>query len=164
MQTILIPTNFSLLSFDCVPALCNQFKGQDFKLIFMHMFKLSDSITELLMLSKRSRDHEYISDDFYQRCRDMQARHSQIKKIQIEFVYGSTLSLFKNFIEANEVTHVLDQANCVAGKINKLSMDTEVLIKRSGLPVLSVGIPYATQTKTAYVEADQEELLTEISV
>ncbi|RYZ97226.1 MAG: hypothetical protein EOP47_22200 [Sphingobacteriaceae bacterium] len=162
MQTILIPTNFNVSSLDCVPALCNQFKGEDIKIIFMHMFKLSDSITDLLMLSKRSRDHEHISDEFYSRCRELKAEHEQIQAIKADFVYGSTLSLFRNFIDANEVTHVLDQGHCTASKINKLSMDPAILIKRSGLPVIQVEPVKAT--KASYMQVVHEELLTEVSV
>ncbi|RYD89490.1 MAG: hypothetical protein EOP54_25520 [Sphingobacteriales bacterium] len=138
MQTILIPTNFDISSIDCIPAVCDQFEGQDLKFIFMHMFKLSDSISELLMLSKRSRDHAQISEEFYNGCALLKREYPQILEMKIEFLYGSTLSFFKNFIEDNDVTHIVNQDDCSAYKINKSSIDPAILIKKCGLPVLSV--------------------------
>src|SRR5689334_12390314 len=121
MQTILIPTNFSVTDTDCVAEVCSRLTGENVRFIFMHMFKLSDSISELLMLSKRSRDRESISEEFYNRCAILKREYPQIAEIKIEFLYGTTLSYFKNFIEANGVSHIIYQPDCSTYKINKAS-------------------------------------------
>lgn len=137
MQTILIPTDFSLSSLDCIPDLCKQ-QNNELNLVFVHMFKLSDSMSDLLMLSRRSREYEYISDGFYQQCEVLKSKFPQIRKISIEFFYGSTLGMFRNFLEAHEVDTVLDAANCSCSKLNKSSVDPVQLIKKCGLPALTV--------------------------
>lgn len=138
MQTILIPTDFNIESLNIIPAVCNHFEGQKVSVIFIHMFKLSDSVTDLLMLSRRSREYEQVSDAFYNGCAALKQQYPQLSALKVEFLYGSTLSMFKNFLEHNDVDQVLDIKHCHAGKINKASIDPTVLIQKSGLPVLSI--------------------------
>ncbi|MCC8410979.1 hypothetical protein LJ707_18710 [Mucilaginibacter sp. UR6-1] len=138
MQTILIPTDFNTEALKAIPLVCNEMKEQKLSFIFIHMFKLSDSETDLLMLSRRSREYEQVSDAFYNGCTALKQQYSQISAIRVEFLYGSTLSMFKNFLEDNQVDQVLDIKHCHAGKINRSSIDPAVLIQKSGLPVLSV--------------------------
>jgi len=102
------------------------------------MFKLSDSIGDLLMLSRRSREFENISDDFYNKCTTYKAQLPNIEVIKIEFFYGSTISMFRNFLENHEVDCVLNPADCSCSKINKSSIDPAILIEKSALPVISI--------------------------
>ena len=143
MKTILIPTDYQPTSLDYMHGLTTNFKGEDLNLIFVHMFKLSDSVTDLMMLSRRSREYEKVSDEFYQRCNQVKANYPQIKNIRIEFLYGSTLSMFKDFLEHNEVDAVLEPQNYLFQQIHKSSIDPGVLMQKSGLPVISVNKAYA---------------------
>lgn len=138
MKTILIPTDFSQRSLDCIPSLCSQYDTQKVSFVFVHMFKLSDSIGDLLMLSRRSREFENISDDFYNKCTTYKAQLPNIEVIKIEFFYGSTISMFRNFLENHEVDCVLNPADCSCSKINKSSIDPAILIEKSALPVISI--------------------------
>jgi hypothetical protein len=136
-QTILIPTDFSGASFDCIPALAEQFNGRTLNLVFTHLFKLSDSITDLLMLSRRNKEYQYIKDDFYTRCHEIRARYPQIESIKIEFFYGSTLSTFKNFLQANNITGILDPGSCTWKKLNSQSVEPASLLGRVTIPVVA---------------------------
>ncbi|MBE9584933.1 hypothetical protein IM792_10780 [Mucilaginibacter sp. JRF] len=138
MQTVLIPTDFNIEALKAIPLVCKQMNEEKLSFIFIHMFKLSDSVTDLLMLSRRSREYEQVSDEFYNGCTALKQQYPQIAAIKVEFLYGSTLSMFKNFLEDNDVSQVLDVKHCYAGKINKSSIDPAVLIQKSGLPVLSL--------------------------
>lgn len=157
MKTILVPTDFNTSALDCVESLCRQFEGQELGFIFMHMFKLSDSMSDLLMLSRRSREFELISDDFYNRCNELKNRYPQVKFIRAEFLYGSTMSMFKNFIDGNEVGHILHVDNSNVSKINKSSIDPSVLIARCGLPVISI-LKKVDMTVEEPVEQPESEL------
>ena len=66
MKTVLVPTDFNLESTKIIDALVQNQGEENLNIIFVHAFKLSDSITDMLMLSRRSRDYENISDEFYQ--------------------------------------------------------------------------------------------------
>jgi len=136
MQTILIPTDFRLNSFNCIPSLCHQLKGQKIKIVFTHLFKLSDSITDLLMLSKRIKEYEYVSEDFYQECQRFKGGFDEINSISIEFFYGSTLAAFKNFLSTHQVTYILDPATGYCSPLNKSSVDPASLIAKANIPVL----------------------------
>ncbi|WP_167515748.1 hypothetical protein, partial [Pedobacter petrophilus] len=103
-KTVLVPTDFNLESTKIIDALVQAQPHETLNVIFLHAFKLSDSITDMLMLSRRSRDYENISDEFYQQLNDYKKRYAnEISKIGIEYFYGSTASAFKNFIEAFDV-------------------------------------------------------------
>jgi len=138
MRHILVPTDFNVSSFDCFPNICRQLDQEELSFVFVHVFKLSDSITDLLMLSRRSREFEQVSEAFYERGRVIRAAYPQIKSIRIEFLYGATLNMFRDFLEVNTIDSVLEPESCILGKINKQSIDPLVLIQKSGLPVLQV--------------------------
>lgn len=160
MKNILVPTNFNQSSLDCIPALCNQFKGEKLSFFFVHVFKLSDSITDLLMLSRRSKEYEFVSEDFYNACAMLKRNYPQLSQIKIDFLYGSTLSMFKTYLEGNDINHVLELSSCSLGKINKASLDQEILVKRSGLPLLFVSSPAIAEPKTSVtIKINQEELV-----
>jgi hypothetical protein len=137
MKTILIPTDFTQRSLDCIPVLCSQYDTQKVSFVFVHMFKLSDSIGDLLMLSRRSREFENISDDFYKRCITYKSQIPNIEAIKIEIFYGSTMSMFRNFLEHHEIDCVLNPVECTYNKINKSSIDPSTLIAKSGISVIT---------------------------
>lgn len=138
MKTILIPTDYQASSLDCIHAVCRQFREEDLNLVFVHVFKLTDSFSDIITLSRRSREYEKVSDEFYRYCNVLRAQYPQIQNIKIDFLYGSKLSMFKQFIEHNEVDMVLDTEGCEFTQIHQSSVDPALLIKRSGLPVINV--------------------------
>lgn len=137
MQNILIPTNFSLQSLDCVNTLCEQHSGSPLRLVFVHLFKVSDSISDLLMLSRRNKEYSFISDGFYAKCEALKSRHKQLL-IKIEFFYGSSMGNFRDFLDANEITAILDPAVCVLEKLNRSSVDPSLFIRKSRVPLVSL--------------------------
>jgi hypothetical protein len=161
MQTVLVITDFKIEALDCVPQLSEQVKSTELSFVFMHLFKLSDSITDLLMLSRRSREFEHISDEFHNRCRELERTCKNVKSIRVDFFYGSTVSMFRNYLEANEVNYILDPSNCSVGKINKSSIDAEALIKKAGTRVIRLQKVEAVQSRQEAPVLVHEEELTE---
>ncbi|MFD0794366.1 hypothetical protein ACFQZX_12125 [Mucilaginibacter litoreus] len=162
MKNILIPTDYQAASLDCLHAICNHFKNEQLNLVLVHVFKLSDSITDVLMLSRRSREYEQIEDEFYERCSLLRVQYPQIVSTKIEFLYGSTLSMFKNFIEHNEIDAVADTSHCQHHQIHRSSIDPSVLIKKSGLPVIDTANRTNAHVKRAALQTPAEEELTEV--
>ena len=112
------------------------------------------------MLSRRSREYEFVSEDFYNECAMLKRKYPQLSQIKIDFLYGSTLSMFKNYLEEHEINSVLEPSSCSLGKINKTSLDQEVLVKRSGLPLLFIVTPAIAEIETSItVKINQEELV-----
>lgn len=137
MQNILIPTNFSVQSLDCISALCEQHAGNPLRLVFVHMFKLSDSIGDLLMLSRRNKEYSYIGNDFYEGCNALKNTHANLI-IKIDFFYGSSMANFRDFLEANEIDAVLEPSKCMLNKLNPLSADPLLFINKSRIPIVSI--------------------------
>jgi hypothetical protein len=157
MKNILIPTDFNVDALTCINDLCRQHEDSRFQLTFIHLFKISDSITDLLMLSRRNKEYEFVSDEFYQACEDLKARFPQIAGLKVDFFYGSTLGMFKNYLEAHSIDAVLDLKNCSLKPLNKMSVHPEGLIQKCGLEVIRIQ-PQVQQTSRAYVT---KELLQE---
>ncbi|RZK20362.1 MAG: hypothetical protein EOO86_04605 [Pedobacter sp.] len=141
MKTVLVPTDFNLESTKIIDGLTQTQPNETFNIIFVHAFKLSDSITDMLMLSRRSKDYENISDEFYQVLNNYKAKYaSQINTIGIEYFYGSTVAAFKNFIEAFDVEAIAYPKDYSFKPINKFSIDPKILTTRSGCEVLELNI------------------------
>lgn len=157
MKNILIPTDFNVNALTCIEDLCLQHENSQFELTFIHLFKVSDSITELLMLSRRNKEYDYVSDEFYQACEKVRARYPQIQSIKVDFFYGSTLSMFRNYLDAHGIDGVLDLKRCSLKPLNKMSVNPELLIQKCGLKVLE--LQPASQRRQARVPA--QELLQE---
>jgi len=136
MKTVLIPTDFNLKSLSILNSLIQQ-KTEKMNIIFLHAFKLSDSITDMLMLSRRSRDYENVSDEFYNTINEFKGKYpDQVNCIGIEYFYGSTVAAFKNFLEAFDVDYIAYLKNYDFKPINKYSIDPKFLTERSGCEVL----------------------------
>ncbi|MCX3266833.1 hypothetical protein [Pedobacter agri] len=141
MKTVLVPTDFNLASTKIIDGLTQTQPNETFNIIFVHAFKLSDSITDMLMLSRRSKDYENISDEFYQTLNNYKVKYAnQINNIGIEYFYGSTVAAFKNFIEAFDVEAIAYPKDYSFKAINKYSIDPKVLTARCGCEVLELNI------------------------
>lgn len=159
MKTVLIPTDFNAAAFNFIPGLCATMGEKELNIIFVHLFRLSDSITDLLMLSRRSKEFEHIDEGFHRGCRELKSNFSVIRSVKIEFFYGSTLGMFKNFLEANQVDAILHPDFCSCGKLNKNSIDPSGLVAKSGLPTVTITKKFEKPVLKP-VPALEEELMT----
>lgn len=162
MKTILIPTDFNIDSTKIIDALVQSQINKTLNVIFVHAFKLSDSITDILMLSRRSRDYENVSDDFYARLTQYKIKYAKnINSIGIEYFYGSTVVAFKNFIDAFNVDCIAYQKNYSFKPINKYSIDPKFLTARAGCEILELNImtihPQENLIETKILETQFQE-------
>jgi len=145
MKTLLIPTDFTQQSIQSIPALVHQYYPQKVNIVLVHMLKITDSLSELLMLSRRSVEYRHIPDNFYKRCTELETTHSHvINHIAITFFYGSTIAVFNNFLDANEVDAIVKPHNNYQ-LLFKNSIAPEILISKCGIEVIALpkvsGIP-----------------------
>jgi len=164
MKTILVPTDFSSQAFDCIPSVCTQLQGENLNIVFIHLFKLSDSINDLLLLSRRSREYEHVGDDFYQQCEEIKKVYKSVKAIKIEFFYGSTLSRFKNFIEANGIDYIVHPEDCSVSSLTKSSINPSVLVDRCSVPLLRRQKEALTNVAPASYQRQDAPVLSEVSL
>lgn len=157
MRTTLIPTDFSLASTKVVDALLHEHPNETFRIVFFHAFKLSDSITDLLMLNRRSKDYENVGDDFYESIEKYKFEYpDKLQSIGIEYFYGSTIAAFKNFIEAHAIDCIAYDAGYTFNAINKFSIDPKYLTERISCETIVVKIAKilpAKKPKTSKLQA-----------
>jgi len=131
MKTVLIPTDFNLESTKVLDALLRDKPDERINAVFLHAFKLSDSISDMLLLSRRSRDYQIVSDEFYEKLEAYRQRHKpRLASIGIEYFYGSTTAAFKNFMEALSADCIAFPLNYKFRPINKYSLDLKGLTER----------------------------------
>jgi hypothetical protein len=136
MKTVLIPTDFNVDNTKIIDAFSLNYNLDKVTFIFLHSYKLSDSITDMLMLSRRSRDYENISDEFYATLEHYKQKYpAMIKQIRVEYFYGSTVAAFKNFLEAFDVDAIIYPKDYAFIPLNKYSIDPKHLTARCGYPV-----------------------------
>jgi hypothetical protein len=153
MKTVLIPTDFELASLKYLPEVTNRYYPQKLNIVLVHMIKMTDSITELLMLSRRRTEYKKITPEFLKVFNDFKTNHSDvIENIRIEFFYGSTVAAFKNFLEANAIEEVINVTNYEFKLPTKQSIDPTALINKCGQKTINIDFsaikkPSVTATK-----------------
>lgn len=158
MKTLLIPTDFKLQSLNCIPKLTQQFYPHKLNIILVHTIGVTDSISELLMLSRRSAEYRHIPDAFYKACNEIKRDYKiNINEIRIEFFYGNTVAAFKNFLEGNEVDAIIDLKNYDYELLTEKSSDPTLLMNRSGLPVITIDIMLPVTTNEPALQEELEE-------
>lgn len=141
MKTVLVPTDFNVESLKIIDSLVLTNKPEKVGIIFMHAFKLSDSITEMLMLSRRSRDYEMVNDEFYAKMDAYKQKYpNDIKFIGIEYFYGGTVAAFRNFIEGVNADFIAYPKDYNFNAIHKFSINPASLTKRCGCEVIELDI------------------------
>ena len=138
MKTLLIPTDFTQQSIQSIPALVHQYYPEKVNVVLVHMLKITDSLSELLMLSRRSVEYRHIPDNFYTRCTELQNKHSHlINHIAINFFYGSTVAVFNNYLEANEVDAIVRPHDHYQ-LLFKNSIDPKMLISKCSIKIIAL--------------------------
>ena len=156
MKTLLIPTDFTAQSLQNIPVIAQQYYPQKLDIMLVHMLKITDSISELLMLSRRSAEIRQIPDNFYIRCRELEKDFSHlINRIHIDIFYGSTVAVFNNYLDAHNVDGIVAPHDNYK-LLFKNSIDPEVLIAKCAARVITVT---ETTGLMADVIADEPELI-----
>ncbi|PTQ96784.1 hypothetical protein C8P68_104273 [Mucilaginibacter yixingensis] len=141
MKTLLIPTDFQLETTHCVPQLVHRFHPQKLNILMVHLVGITDSVGELLMLSRRSAENRFISDDFYRTCHNLRKSYADsIQDIRIEFFYGNTMAAFKNYLDANNVDTIVTLKDLDYELLTERSLDPDAFINRSGRNVLTIDL------------------------
>jgi hypothetical protein len=137
MKTILIPTDFKSETFNCVPELLKRTYPDKLNIILIHVLDITDSIQELLMLSRRSAEYRHVPEAFYKLGAKLKSNYpDRINNIRIEFFYGSTVAIFNNLLDANNIDAVVKLNNYQYEELTQNSIDPSVLMSRCNRPVM----------------------------
>lgn len=138
MPHILIPSNFTMDTLDCLPELAETFPGLELNVLLFHAVGLSNSITDLLMLSRRTKEEEFISQAFAQSCKKLEEALPAIKAVNWTCFYGTTMASFKNFLKANQIDFIACPTTFAHQSLSKQSLDPMLFLEKCGLPVIPV--------------------------
>lgn len=107
MKHILIPTDLSIHSLQPVHDVFAANSGEPVRITLLHLLEMPSGIGDLLMLSRRRKPYELISDAFRDACTILKNKYaSQLKDLRTEFLYGNTRSLIGNYLEASGISAV----------------------------------------------------------
>ena len=136
MKNLLIPSDFSTKSLDCIKDLLYTYRNEKINILLVHVFLMSDSISDLMLLSRRRKEYDFISPEFWNHCKQLEYEHwPQINSIRVECFYGSTVAVFKHFLEGQNIDVIVYPQHYQFRKLSKMSLDPARLIARSGLEV-----------------------------
>lgn len=136
MKTIVIPSDFSIESFHVAETVVRNAK-EEVRILFIHLFHVGDDIQDLLFSNYRKKEYEFVSDEFRHECDMLKNVHAQnLKSIKIEFFYGGTLAVFKNFLDYNKADYIAYSKSYGMPKLSKSSIDALPVIQKCGLPLI----------------------------
>ncbi len=105
-DTILIPTDFSIASLNLVKQALTDHPEAPIDLLLVFECRLTDSITDLIFLSKKSLIDGHMSADFQDGIDILKNRFADnIRTLRIEPFFGFTNRAFRDFATANDVVH-----------------------------------------------------------
>ncbi|MVN90792.1 hypothetical protein [Mucilaginibacter aquatilis] len=137
MQKLLIPTDFDLRTLKYVPGIAEHFAPQKTTIVLVHMMKITDNVSELKMLAKRSAERKFVPPEFYDACKLLVKDIPGLASIKIEFFYGSTLASFKASITENKISAAVLLSGYNYKLLFKHSIEPTLLINRSGINVIN---------------------------
>ncbi|MEH6308120.1 hypothetical protein RYH73_20860 [Olivibacter sp. CPCC 100613] len=130
MKKILIPTDFSGKSLDILTDYLLSSNENKVSVLFFSVVKLSDSITDLLLLSKRTKEIELIPKSFENYCNCIQNEFERIEDVRFEYFYGNTIALFRNFLDANCIDEIVYDPAIKLQMVTRVSANPIEMIER----------------------------------
>lgn len=150
MRNVLIPTDFSTASLEKVSQVIHAMDDQPMNIILFHAFEKTCTGPDLLGNSKRLPYADLLTDDFRNACRRIKTSHARkINSIYVRHMYGSTVPLFRNFIDAHDVDVIACPDGYEYNPVTRESVNPANMFKKSGITLLT-----AFSRKPAYVVED----------
>ncbi len=137
MKNVLIPTDFTAQSLQLVNKTAEALKGEKFNIVLFHAFNMPDSITDLMFIGREKIYKGLVTDDFRNQCKKLKNLYfDTIHSICFKYMYGSTVRVFKNFADANDIDLIVLPADLRLQMPHKYSIDPCSFFRKSGITVL----------------------------
>ncbi|MES2702243.1 MAG: universal stress protein [Bacteroidota bacterium] len=148
MTNVLVPTDFSLRSLDLVGFAAKSIPGKlDFFLF--HAFDMPDSLLDAMHRVGFKGHGDLITEDIRLKCKKLKAEHPAIGNIAFRIMYGTTVSVFKDYARANGIDVLVMPATSFVPATRE-SVNYESMFRKSGLRIIS----NAPQDSGAGTDAD----------
>lgn len=156
MKHVLIPTDLTIRSLRVIHGAVARFGQEPLRITCMHALHMPTSITDLMMLSRRSSHYDLLSSDFRDACEMIRNRYaSVIQQLQVQFLHGSSRAVFRHFLEYHGIDVIVCAEQEIFVPACSRSYDPAALIKKSPCPVYQVPLQ---QRKEPFLVASVSEL------
>lgn len=134
MNTLLIPTDFTAASVQlAAKAIRTINKKAD--IVFFHAFQLPFYYNDTL--SSQPPYMELMNDRLRKACRQLKDQYPElVGSVSFRFMRGDTNALFRNFLEANNITMIVCPLDYQYKKVHADSINPVGFFKRSKLPLM----------------------------
>jgi len=150
MRNVLIPTDFSIDSLQLVERTVAAFKDQSMNIILFHAFDLNCQAPDRLGNSTRIPYAHLLTDEFRNACKRIKTANARtVQNIHIRHLYGSTVAVFRNFIDANDIDMIICPDHFVFNAVTPQSINPVKLFKKCGIPVITELARKRTVVQTA---------------
>jgi len=104
MNTILIPTDFSINSLHLVKQALERRQGEQTDILLLYAHQLTDSITDLLFFSKTRTLRGLSNADFDEACSMLKNRYDgSLNSMRTDLFMGFTQQAFNRYLDSNKV-------------------------------------------------------------
>ncbi|WP_186755170.1 adenine nucleotide alpha hydrolase family protein [Echinicola salinicaeni] len=138
-KTILIPTDFSVKSLNIVKSALSINGDCELRILLVHGLELPDSMTDLLLFSKKKLLEELETKEFRASCQMLISKYdSNLIELSVDIFSGYNKRAFENYIEANEVDEIYALADHDFLPRHKSSFDLMPFINKSSTNLIKV--------------------------
>lgn len=133
IQTILVPTDFSIRSLQIVRHALDRNPNNQFNIIQATGLNLSGYITDLLFFSRKDVIRNLSGEVFIEACQIIRNKYvSQINSMRCEIFTGFSQAAFNLFIEGNRIDKIYIPTNQLS--FNNPCFDIIPFMRRSKVP------------------------------
>lgn len=138
MRNVLIPTDFSIASLQLVERTVAVLDDQTANIILFHAFDMTSNAPDKLGNGTRVPYAHLLTDEFRNACKRIKTANPKvIQNIHVRHLYGTTVPVFRNFIDANDIDMIICPDHFVFKPVTQQSVNPVKLFKKSGIPVIT---------------------------
>ncbi|MBD8490864.1 hypothetical protein IFO69_19080 [Echinicola sp. CAU 1574] len=138
-KTILIPTDFSVKSLNIVKSALSINDDCELEILLVHGIYLPDSMTDLLLFSKKKLLQDLETAEFRASCQMIASKYeSRLLELSLDIFSGYNQSAFENYLEANQIDEIYAPTDHAFKPRHKNSFDMMPFIHRSTTNLVKV--------------------------
>lgn len=138
MKNILIPTDFSNDSFQLIGRAAETLSNEKFNVILFHAFDIPSDLGSLMFLGRDKIYTNLVTDEFRSSCKKVKNLYIRnVNSISVRYMYGTSVRVFKNFADANEIDLIVLPTGLQLGLPHKYSYNPVSILRKSGVEILS---------------------------
>jgi len=135
MTNVLIPTDFSVSSLELINLAAQSMPGK-MNVYLFHAFDMPDSLADAMIRTGGNGHYSLVTEELRLRCKQIKTANANISNISFRIMYGTTVSAFQNFAEANEINTIILPEEYFFIPVVRDSVNPERMLKKSGITVI----------------------------